>query len=81
MPGVFALFAMVALEVVSGVDIPRVIVAAPFVVVTLAGLTFGRRLANRRFKPRFARWTGRDYVIGADIERMIEQSRGSRDDD
>jgi hypothetical protein len=80
-PGVITLFVMVVLDAASDFALPRSIVAGPFVVVTLAGLTFGRRMANRRFKPRYARWTGCDYHMGEDIEEMIRKTRGWADED
>jgi hypothetical protein len=75
-PGVLTLFGMEALRAASDFVLPRSIVFGASVVVTIAGLTFGRRQANRRFTPRHVRWTGRDYHIGDDIEDMIEESRG-----
>ena len=76
LPGVIALFGMVALDAAMDFVLPRVIVAAPFAIVTLAGVSIGRRRANRRFKPRYTRWTGRDYDMGEDIEAMLRKSRG-----
>ena len=46
-----------------------------FLLLTFAGLSLGRRRANRRFKPRFARWTGRDYEMDEDIDGLLEASR------
>src|SRR5262245_56297245 len=66
-PGVLTLFGMMVLNALFDFALPRVVVAAPFVVVTLLGLTYARQQANRRFKPRYARWTGRDYQMGEDI--------------
>ena len=75
-PGALTLFGIVAFRFAFGFAFPKSILAGIFVVVTVAGLTIGRRQANRRFTPRYARWTGRDYDIGDDIEDMIEESRG-----
>ena len=75
-PGALTFFGMIALRAASHFAVPRSIAFGTAAVVTIAGLTFGRRRANRRFTPRYARWTGRDYDIGDDIEDMIEESRG-----
>jgi len=73
-PGALTLIGGVALHVASGFVFPRAIVFGAFSVVTTAGLTFGRLLANRRFKPRYVRWTGRDYRMDDDIENMLGKS-------
>ena len=76
-PGALTLLGMVALDAAADFAFPRSIIFGAFAVVTIAGLTFGRRQANRHFTPRYVRWTGRDYDIGDDIEDMIEESRGA----
>src|SRR5215471_395736 len=60
-PGVITLFALMALQVAVEGFLPRKLVFLVAAVVLIAGMTIGRQLANRRFKPRFARWTGHDY--------------------
>jgi hypothetical protein len=70
-PGVLTLFAMVALDAAMDFVLPRIMVGGTFGLVTFAGLTIGRRQANRRFKPRYTRWTKRDYDMGEDIEDML----------
>ena len=77
-PGVITLFAMEALKVAT--DIPRKLAFGVAAVVLTAGMTFGRQLANRRFKPRFARWTGRDYHFGGDEEAMLRKMRNPDND-
>ena len=76
LPGVLALVGMMALDAAMDLGLPRFIRFGPFAVVTLACLTVGRRWANRRFKPRYTRWTGRDYEMGEDIEEMLRKTRG-----
>ena len=76
-PGVLILFPLLLLQAASDFALPRLFVYGPFALVTLAGMTIGRHQANRRFKPRFARWTGHDYKISDDIEDMVEDSRES----
>src|SRR6185436_9409049 len=46
-PGALTFFGMVALRAASDFAVPRSILFGIFVVVTIGGLTFGRRLANR----------------------------------
>ena len=79
-PGVITLFAMEALKAASDHAISRKLVFGVASVVLVAGMTFGRRLANRRFKPRFARWTGRDYHFGGDEEAMLQKMRNPDND-
>ena len=67
-PGILAFLGLAAFRALHPA-LPRFIVTMVPAFVTFAGLTVGRQLANRRFKPRFARWTGRDY-------HMDEESRG-----
>jgi hypothetical protein len=64
------------LRLAADFTLPVVVVWVVFGVVTLVGLSAGRQRANRRFKPRFARWTGRDYQMGDDVEKMLWESRG-----
>jgi len=79
-PGVITLFAMEALKVASDDFTPSRTTFGVAAVVLLAGMTFGRRLANRRFKPRFARWTGRDYHFGGDEEALLHEMRNPDND-
>ena len=79
-PGVITLFAMLALNAAADNVLPRRLVFGVAAVVLVAGMTIGRRLANRRFKPRFARWTGRDYHVGGDEEAMLHEMRNPDND-
>jgi len=79
-PGVITLFAMEALKIASDDEIPRKLVFGVAAVVLIAGMTIGRQMANRRFKPRFVRWTGRDYHVGGDIEAMFHEMRNPDND-
>jgi hypothetical protein len=79
-PGVITLFAMEAFKFVSDEFISGKLVFMVAAVVLIAGMTIGRKLANRRFKPRFARWTGRDYRVGADVEAMFHEMRNPDND-
>jgi len=69
-----ALMLLLVLRVPLGF-FPKLFLVGMFLMLTFVGLSLGRRQANRRFKPRFARWTGRDYEMDDDIEAMIEASR------
>jgi len=79
-PGVITLFAMEALKIASGDEISRKVVFGVAAAVLIAGMTIGRRIANRRFKPRFVRWTGRDYQVGGDEEAMLHEMRNPNND-
>jgi hypothetical protein len=79
-PGVITLFGMIALQAVAEIFLPRKLVFMVAAVVLIAGMTIGRRLANRRFKPRFERWTGRDYHVGGDVEAMLHEMRNPDND-
>ncbi len=78
-PGVLVLFGMVVLHAASNFALPRALTFGVAMIVILVGTMLGRERANRRFKPRYARWTGLDYEMGEDIEELLEKSRGSED--
>jgi len=78
-PGVLVLFGMVVLDAASNFALPRALTFGVAMIVILVGTMLGRERANRRFKPRYARWTGLDYEMGEDIEELLERSRGSED--
>jgi hypothetical protein len=74
-PGIVTFFALSGFFGLTDLALPRHTLAGA---VTVVGTMFGRRWANRRFRPRFARWTGHDYEIGEDIEGLLHASRERR---